>query len=121
VPLSQRELTVKQLSGKREAHQSIGIRIIKIPVQAPRANAIMERWIGSCRREILDRTLIWNLSHLRRILAEYEDHYNRHRAHRALHQTSPLKALPEPANLDQLKVRRRDRLGGVIHEYAQVA
>jgi putative transposase len=91
------------------------------PVQAPRANAIMERWIGSCRREILDRTLVWNLSHLRRVLAEYEDHYNRHRPHRALHQASPLKALPEPADLDQLKVRRRDRLGGILHEYAQVA
>jgi hypothetical protein len=52
---------------------SVGIRIIKTPVQAPRANAIMERWVGSCRREILDRTLVWNLPHLRRVLAEYED------------------------------------------------
>jgi putative transposase len=101
--------------------QCTGIRVIKTPVQAPRANAIMERWIGSCRREVLDRTLVWNLSHLRRILAEYEDHYNRHRPHRALHQASPLKALPEPTDLDQLKVRRRDRLGGILHEYAQVA
>jgi transposase InsO family protein len=100
---------------------SVGIRVIKTPVQAPRANAIMERWIGSCRREVLDRTLIWNLPHLRRILAEYEDHYNRHRLHRTLQQASPLKGLPEPANLDQLKVQRRDRLGGIIHEYAQVA
>jgi putative transposase len=98
-----------------------GIRVIKTPVQAPRANAIMERWIGSCRREILDRTLVWNLSHLRRVLAEYEDHYNRHRPHRALGQASPLKELPEPADLDQLKVRRRERLGGILHEYAQVA
>jgi transposase InsO family protein len=100
---------------------SVGIRIIKTPVQAPRANAIMERWVGSCRREILDRTLVWNLPHLRRVLAEYEDHYNRHRPHRALQQASPLRRLPEPANLDQLKIRRRDRLGGIIHEYAQVA
>jgi putative transposase len=101
--------------------QCTGIRVIKTPVQAPRANAIMERWIGSCRREILDRTLVWNLPHLRRVLAEYEDHYNRHRPHRALHQASPLKELPEPADLDQLAVRRRDRLGGILHEYAQVA
>jgi putative transposase len=101
--------------------RSTGIRVIKTPVQAPRANAIMERWIGSCRREILDRTLVWDLPHLRRILAEYEDHYNRHRPHRTLHQASPLKGLPEPANLDQFKVQRRDRLGGIIHEYAQVA
>ena len=100
---------------------SVGIQIIKSPVRAPRANAIMERWIGSCRREILDRTLVWNQAHLRRVLAEYEDHYNRHRPHRTLRQASPLTGLPEPANLDQFKVRRRDRLGGIIHEYSQVA
>jgi putative transposase len=76
---------------------SLGIRIINTPVQAPRANAIMERWVGSCRREILDRTLVWNLLHLRCFLAEYEDHYNRHRPHRALQQASPLRGLPEPA------------------------
>jgi putative transposase len=101
--------------------QCTGIRVIKTPVHAPRANAIMERWIGSCRREILDRTLVWNLPHLRRVLAEYEEHYNRHRPHRALNQASPLKALPEPTDVNQLKVRRCDRLGGVLHEYAQVA
>jgi putative transposase len=101
--------------------QSAGIQIIKSPVRAPRANAIMERWIGSCRREILDRTLVWNQAHLRRVLAEYEDHYNRHRPHRTLRQASPLTKLPEPANLDQFAVRRRDRLGGIIHEYSQVA
>jgi putative transposase len=101
--------------------QSLGIRIIKTPVQAPRANAIMERWIGSCRREILDRTLVWNLPHLQRVLADYEDHYNRHRPHRTLQQASPLRRLPEPANLDQSKVQRRDRLGSIIHEYAQIA
>jgi putative transposase len=116
-----RDRDSKFVAGFDAVFHSVGIRVIKTPVQAPRANAIMERWIGSCRPEILDRTLIWNLPHLRRILAEYEDHYNRHRPHRALHQASPLKALPEPANLDQLKVRRRDRLGGVIHEYTQVA
>jgi transposase InsO family protein len=101
--------------------QSVGIQIIKNPVRAPRANAIRERWIGSCRREILDRTLVWNQAHLRRVLNEYEDHYNRHRPHRSLRQASPLTGLPEPANLDQFKVRRRDRLGGIIHEYSQVA
>jgi putative transposase len=101
--------------------QSLSIRVIRTPVRAPRANAIMERWIGSCRREILDRILVWNVPRLRRILAEYEDHYNRHRPHRTLQQAGPLKGLPEPVNLDQLKVQRRDRLGGIIHEYAQVA
>jgi putative transposase len=101
--------------------QSVGIRIIRTPVRAPRANAIMERWVGSVRREILDRTLIWNQPHLRRALAEYEDHYNRYRPHRTLQQANPLRPLPEPANLDQIRVQRRDRLGGIIHEYSQVA
>jgi putative transposase len=101
--------------------QNAGIRIIRSPVRAPRANAILERWIGSCRREILDRTLVWNQAHLQRVLDEYEDHYNRYRPHRTLGQASPLTKLPEPTNADQLKVRRRDRLGGVVHEYSQVA
>jgi transposase InsO family protein len=116
-----RDRDSKFVSAFDAVFHSLGIRIIKSPVQAPGANAIMERWIGSCRREIVDRTLIWNLPHLQRVLAEYEDHYNGHRPHRVLQQASPLRALPEPANLDQLKVRRRDRLGGIIHEYGQVA
>jgi putative transposase len=101
--------------------ESVGMRIIRSPVRAPRANAIMERWIGSCRREILDRTLVCNQAHLRLVLAEYEDHYNRRRPHRTLGQASPLTKLPESANLDEFKVRRRDRLGGIVHEYSQVA
>jgi putative transposase len=101
--------------------QSAGIRIVKSPIRAPRTNAITERWIGSCRREILDRTLVWNQSHLRLVLADYEDHYNRHRSHRTLRQASPLRRLPELVNLDQFKVQRRDRLGGIIHECSHVA
>ena len=53
--------------------QSAGIRVIRSAVQAPRMNSIMERWIGSCRRELLDRTLIWNQRHLMTVLREYED------------------------------------------------
>jgi hypothetical protein len=48
-------------------------------VQAPRMNSIMERWIGSCRHELLDRTLIWKQRHLIIVLREYEDFYNSHR------------------------------------------
>jgi putative transposase len=130
IDLDGRAETIKFLVRDRDAKfvaafdavfQCTGIRVIKTPVQGPRANAIMERWIGSCRREILDRTLVWNLPHLRRVLAEYEEHCSRHRPRRTLHQASPLKALPEPAGLDQLRVRRCDRLGGVLHEHAQVA
>ena len=101
---------------------AIGVRIVKTPVQAPRANSIMERWIGGCRRELLDRTLIWNLPHLRRILAACERHHNDHRPHMALSSAAPLKPLPaEVTDLEAFRVRRRDRVGGVIHEYQHAA
>ena len=96
------------------------IQIIKTPIQAPRANAIMERWVGSCRRELLDRVLILNARHLRQVLAEYKAHFNTHRPRRSLAQAAPLRPLDGPETGD-IKVIRRDRIGGVIHEYAQVA
>jgi putative transposase len=99
---------------------SEGVQIIKTPIRAPRANAIMERWIGSLRRELLDRMLILNARHLRQVLAEYENHFNTHRPHRSLGQAAPLRALPQP-NTTDITVIRRDRLGGAIHEYTQVA
>jgi Integrase core domain len=74
-------------------------------------NAIMERWVGSVRREVLDRMLIVNAAHLRQVLSEYESHFNGHRPHRALNHASPLRALPDPVDAD-IKVTRRDRLGG---------
>jgi len=57
-------------------------------------NSIMERWVGSCRRELLDRTLVWNLRHLMIVLREYEDFYNRRRPHRTLNQAAPLRRCP---------------------------
>ena len=99
---------------------SEAIQIIKTPIQAPRANAIMERWVGSCRRELLDRVLILNARHLRHVLAAYEAHYNTHRPHRSLSNAAPLRPLDDSETGD-IKVIRRDRLGGVIHEYTQVA
>jgi putative transposase len=100
-----------------------GIRIIKTPVQAPRAIAIAiaERWIASARRECLDRMLITGERHLQLILAEYVDHYNVHRPHRTLHQHPPAGHPHPPAPGANVRVLRRDRLGGLIHEYSQVA
>ena len=87
-----------------------------------RGNSVMERWISSCRRELLDRTLVWNQRHLMIVLREYEDFYNRHRPHRTLNQAAPLRPLPDGVtDLDQFRVHRRDRAGGVIHEYRLVA
>jgi transposase InsO family protein len=75
-----------------------GVRIIKTPVRAPRANAIAGRWISSARRECLDRMLITGERHLRLILSEYTDHYNSHRPHRALSQDPPAGRPHQPSS-----------------------
>jgi putative transposase len=88
-------------------------------------NAIMERWVRSCRAELLDRTLIVNQADLRHALREYETFYNEHRTHRALRAAAPLCPLPqpitEPDRVDRLDIRRRDRLGGILHGYRRAA
>jgi transposase len=98
-----------------------GIRTVLCNIQTPRMNSITERWIGGCRRELLDRTLVWNQAHLRQILRRYETHHNQHRPHRSLHGAAPLKPLPEPVNLDHYRIRRQARVGGLINEYRLVA
>jgi putative transposase len=100
---------------------AIDIRVITTPVRAPRANAIAERFVGSIRRELLDRVLIINQQHAASVLREYEHHYNEHRPHRALGQAAPLRPLPRPKTSEPNDIRRRDRLGGLLHEYQQVA
>jgi len=100
---------------------AIDVRIIKTPVRAPRANAIAERFVGTIRRELLDRLLIINQRHATAVLRQYERHYNDHRPHRTLGQAAPRRPLPEHTTTDLQRVRRRDRLGGLIHEYQQVA
>ena len=91
------------------------------PVQAPRANAIAERWIASARRECLDRMLITGERYLHLVLGEYADHYNTHRPHRTLRQSPPSGRPDPPAAGASIQVLRRDRLGGLILEYAQAA
>ena len=102
-----------------------GIEVVFSGVRMPRMNAIMERWVRSCRTELLDRTLIWNPAHLLHALREYEQFYNTHRPHRSLVSAAPLRPLPEPITepdrLTHLDVRRRDRLSGVLHEYQHAA
>ncbi len=99
-----------------------GIRVLRTPVRAPQANAYAERWVGTVRREVLDRMLIFGRRQLERVIGGYVDHYNGHRPHRALGQRPPL-GPGEPTALvtgPVGTVARRDRLGGLIHEYAQV-
>jgi putative transposase len=97
------------------------IRIIKTPVRAPRANAIAERFVGSIRRELLDRILIINQRHAATVLDQYQRHYNNHRPHRTLGQAAPLRPLPQRTASATTGIRRHDRLGGLLHEYQQVA
>jgi putative transposase len=96
------------------------IRIIRTPIRAPRANAIAERFIGTLRRECLDHLLIVGPRHLDAVLREYLEHYDAHRPHRALHQRPPVGDTP-PRSGAIIRPLRRDRLGGLIHEYVQVA
>jgi putative transposase len=97
-----------------------GIRTVLTPPRAPQANAFAERWVGTLRRELLDRMRILSRRQLQAALTEYVDHYNEHRPHRSLNQAAPLRPLPSLATED-LRVTRLDRLGGLIHEYAQAA
>ncbi len=77
--------------------------------------------MGSVRRELLDKILVLNSGHARRVLAEYEDHFNTHRPHRFLGQAAPLRALPsQPVNPGE-HVVRHDRLSGIPHEYTHAA
>ena len=97
-----------------------GVRILASPPQAPRANAICARIIGTLRLELLDRLLIVNEHHLRQVLTGYLQHYNTDRPHRALGQFTPAQAVacpPEPINLADHLIRRKQVLGGLTHEY----
>jgi hypothetical protein len=102
---------------------AIGARVVPILPGVPRMNAIAERWVGSCRREATDRVLITSERHLRLVVDAYADHHNEHRPHRSLGQRCPddVGALEPPVVDAQSHVIRRDRLGGLIHECAQVA
>ena len=102
-----------------EVFRTDGIRTIRTPVRAPRANAFIERWIGTVRRECLDRILIVNRRHLERVLPAYIRHYNEQRPHRSLHQRPPIQEPPPGSETDVAldRLRRRDVLGGLIHEY----
>jgi putative transposase len=99
-----------------------GIQVITTPVQAPNANAFAERWVRTVRQEYLDWVLIRGRRHLERVLDEYLRHYNDERPHRSLALRPPrgIKVRAGPGAV-AARVRRRDRLGGLVHEYYQVA
>jgi transposase InsO family protein len=103
-----------------EVFRSEGIRIVKTPVRAPKANAIAERFVRTARAECLDWLLILNRRHLEHVLRVYADHYNRERPHRALALRPPEPAERRERSCDG-EIHRHDRLGGLIHEYYRTA
>jgi putative transposase len=104
-----------------------GIRGVRSPPRAPRANVFAERWVGTVRRECLDRLLIVSQRHLFAVLTEYVAHYNSHRPHQSLAQASPIprpaaaiaRSVSKPTSRDL--VDRREVLGGLIYEYRHAA
>ncbi|MET8354645.1 integrase core domain-containing protein [Micromonospora sp. NPDC005206] len=102
-----------------------GMEVVLSGVRMPRMNSIMERWVQSCRQELLDRTLIWNQRHLLHALRAFEQFYNGHRPHQGIANARPLRSLPapiaDPYKITRLDIRRRDRLGGILHEYQHAA
>ena len=102
-----------------EVFRSEGIRIVKTPVRAPKANAIAERFVRTIRADCLDWLLILSRRHLEHVLRVFVDHYNRERPHRALDLRPPqARSGSEPTPCRPI---HRDRLGGLIHEYYQAA
>jgi putative transposase len=108
-----------------EVLQDEGIEVVLSGVRMPRMNSIMERWVQTCRRELLDRILIWDQRHLLHALREFETFYNEHRPHQGLANDRPLHLLPapieDPDQIARLDIRRRARLGGTHHEYQHAA
>jgi putative transposase len=97
---------------------SVGIKVVRTPVQTPVANAFAERWVRTARRECLDHLLVPSRRHLKRVLHEYVLHYNQARPHRGLDLAVPQ---PRPSLEHGGPVRRHDVLGGIIHEYQRAA
>jgi transposase InsO family protein len=97
---------------------SEGLQVVRTPPRCPWANGYAERWIGSVRAECLDHLLILNERHLRRVLVEYIIFYHERRPHQGLEQRCPVPFARSPG---EGPVRRRDLLGGIVHDYERSA
>jgi transposase InsO family protein len=120
-----RDRDTKFIAAFDEVFRACGVRIIKAPPQAPQANAICERVVGTLRREVLDQMLIFNEKHLSKILTEYIKHYDDHRPHQSRGQRPPnvetTVTRPITDLADIRSVQRQPILGGLINQYHRAA
>jgi hypothetical protein len=123
VPISflLRDHDAKFICSFDEVFGSEGGQVLRTPIRAPKANASAERWVQTVRAECLDWTLVLGRRHLERVLREYVRHYNQQRPHRSLALAVPEPQEPSSPQVNLREVRRRDVLGGLIHEYHEVA
>ena len=104
-----------------EIFRTEGMKILPTPVRTPVANPFAERWIGTLRRELLDRTIIWNRRQHNKLVVDYIDHYNTHRPHRSLDQRPPVATDAADQPDRHLQVVKTARCGGLINEYRNAA
>ncbi|MHB8328173.1 MAG: integrase core domain-containing protein [Acidimicrobiales bacterium] len=116
-----RDRDTKFVGSFDEVMTSIGARVIKTPVRAPRANAFAERFVGTTRRKCLDWLLIRNERHLERVLTEFVGHYNAARPHRGIDLEVPIPHVSDKPLDDPMQVKRVDRLCGILREYTIAA
>jgi putative transposase len=101
--------------------RGLGVRQLRTPVKAPRANALAERWVRSVRNECLDQVLIVNERHLQRVLDEYVAYFNAWRPHRGLGQRAPCGSAPSAQSNPTGRIIRQPVLGGLHHVYHHAA
>jgi putative transposase len=118
-----RDRDQKFTDGFDDVFRSDGIEVVRTPARSPQANGVAERFVRTVRTECLDRLLVLNQAHLERILKVFADHYNQHRPHRALSLVPPeaRRSGASSSALGDARILRRDRLGGVVHEYSVAA
>jgi putative transposase len=112
-----RDRDTKFVAGFDEVFRTDGVNVVQTPFRTPRANAHAERFVRTARTECLDWLLIIGPRHLDRVLRVYVDHYNTERPHRALGRHPPLANPPPPPPPPHAELARRDRPGGLLHEY----
>jgi transposase InsO family protein len=97
----------------------MGIEEVPIAPRSPWQNPYCERVIGSIRRECLDRVIVWNEAHLKRILTDYFEYYHDSRPHLSLQRNSPTpRAIELPSQGEVISIRR---VGGLHHRYSRAA